>query len=516
MKKKLKSSVYDEYLSVANKITYAYISVFLFVLPLAITNAYYNITETKLCTFYVLSGLYIFIQLIVFLMFTVVKGKVFINSLNFKMGFLDIAFVLFAFSYIISAIFSPYNIADVLLGIGSRYQGVFTILLYVLLYFIITRTFSFSPRCLVWAGVSFSIVSVIAILNSVSVDPLGFYSALSAENQKLYISTIGNINFYSAYYNIMLPVLVVGFCKALDKKSLIIFGSFVVIGSVGMVFTSSESFLLGFLIAMALLLYFIMDDAKGLKRLLVCCCIFVASITIYTKIYSGGKYEALLNFEPSSLMSVLSNPVISVILILVLLIIFIVSIKKPQFLSGIKKIYLIVLVSGFVAGVIGLTLINTIFKDVNLGMFDTYLKFSDSWGTNRGQNWAFCITEFIKAPIFNKLFGYGPETYKHLTEKTDFYATKVLDQVHNEYLQYLISVGLLGLCSYLSIILSTVKSTIKTLSKNAVAMSMLCSLIAYWIQASVNIAQPFTTPIMFIFIAILSKLSVTEMIEKVK
>ena len=516
MNRKLELSVYDEYLSVAKKITYAYISVFLFVLPLAITNAYYNITETKLWTFYILSGLYILIQSIIFLIFTGAKGKGFINSFRIKVSFLDIAFILFAFSYVISAIFSSYNITDVLLGTGSRYQGVVTILLYVLLYFVITRTFSFSPRCLVWMGVSFSIVSVIAILNGVSIDPLGFYSVLSTENQKLYISTIGNINFYSAYYNIILPVLVVGFCKAVDKKSLIIFGSFVVIGSVGMVFTSSESFLLGFLIALALLLYFIMDEVKALRRFLFSCTLFIFAITLYTRLYYSEFNKDLFNFEPSTLMRLFSNPIISVVLVLVFLVFFIISIKKPQLLSSIQKVYLISLGFCFVMGVVGIILLNTIFKDVNLGVFDFYLKFSDSWGTNRGQNWAFCINKFIKAPIVNKIFGYGPETYKYLTEKTDFYATKVLDQAHNEYLQYLISVGVVGLCAYLSIIFSTVKNIIKTLSKNAVAMSILCSLIAYWIQASVNIAQPVTTPIMFIFIAILSKLSVIGKFEKVK
>jgi O-antigen ligase len=82
-----------------------------------------------------------------------------------------------------------------------------------------------------------------------------------------------------------------------------------------------------------------------------------------------------------------------------------------------------------------------------------------------------------------------------------------LDQVHNEYLQYLISVGLFGLTAYLSIIVLIVKKCIGKLQSNAVAMSILCGLVAYWIQAVVNIAQPCTTPLMFLFIAILSKLT---------
>ena len=49
----------------------------------------------------------------------------------------------------------------------------------------------------------------------------------SLKNKGLYISTIGNINFYSAYYNILLPIFVTGFCKAVDKKVFAVFGSFI-------------------------------------------------------------------------------------------------------------------------------------------------------------------------------------------------------------------------------------------------------------------------------------------------
>ncbi len=516
MKKKLKNSVYEGYLSVAKTITHSYISLVLFILPLIITNAYYNITETKLWAFYILSGAYIIIQLSVFLIFLLMNRNVLLKSIRFKLCFLDVAFILFALSYFISGVLSQYGSKDVLFGIGSRYQGFATIILYVVIYFVLTRTFSFSPKCLIWAGISFSIVSVIALLNGVSVDPLGFYSELSSDNQKLYISTIGNVNFYSAYFNILLPMLVVGFCKANDKKTLAIFTGFVVMGSIGMVFTSSESFLLGFLLAMLLILLFLMDDKRALKRFLASCYLFLFTIAIYTNLYYSGFIKDSLNFEPSALMKFVSNPVIVCILIVLFTGLFIIASKKPDAVIHIKKIYGIVLVIGLSLGVVSIILINTVFKDVDLGTLDNYLKFSEKWGTNRGQNWAFCVKEFYDAPIVSKLFGFGPETYHHLTEKTGFYRNKSLDQAHNEYLQYLISVGVFGLGAYISIIFGTIKKCVRRVGSNAVAMSILCGLIAYWVQASVNIAQPFTTPIMFIFIAVLSKLVDFDTIQKEK
>lgn len=510
MKKVLKKSAYDEYLSVAKSVTNAFISLFLFVLPLAITNAYYNITETKLFTFYVLGIGYLLIQLFVFLLFVGTNGKSFLNSIRFKFEFLDIAFILFGASYIISGVLSEYGASDVMFGIGSRYQGIATVLVYIALYFVITRTFSFSSRCLLWAGAGFSIVSLIALMNAVSLDPLGFYLELSAENKAKYLSTIGNVNFYSAYYNIMLPVLVVGFCKSIDKKALILFGGFVLIGSVGLLFTASESFLLGFFIGMLLLLAFFMNDEGALKRFIGCCYLFILTINVYTRLYFSPWGKGVLNFAPSGLMRLLAKPLITLILVVLLTLVLIIAFKKPSALQVIKKIYVSLIISGAILCIMGIVLFNTTLKTVDLGALNGFLKFSPRWGTNRGQNWIFCINEFKEAPILSKIFGFGPETYRNLTAKTGFYKTKSLDQAHNEYLQYLITTGLFGLGSYLSILAGTIRKCGNTIKKNAVAMSVLCGLVAYWIQASVNIAQPFTTPIMYIFIAIASKSGETD------
>ena len=513
MKKELKFSAYDEYLSVVKSITHSFISLFLFVLPLVITNAYYDITETKLFAFYILSGLYIVIQLFLFLFFSISKKRDFLKSLNFKINFVDVAFILFGLSYIISAALSDFGSKDVVFGIGSRYQGVLTILLYVVVYFILTRTFSFSPKCIMWAGIGFSVVCIIAVLNGFSIDPLGIYLELSGDNKEHYVSTIGNINFYSAYCNILLPSIVVGYCKATDVKTSVVFGAFVVCGALGIPFTASESFLLGFLVAMLLLFSFFMTDKKALKRFIGTCCLFLLTMVSYTKLYNSGLIMDTLHFEPSALMNLISNPIIVGVLVIAFVFVFVVACKKPNLLHKIKKVYSVLLVIFFVLGLVGIILINSALKEVDLGEFNRYLKFSDNWGTWRGRNWAFCIKTFAEAPLVQKLFGFGPETYYHLTDKTSFYISKSLDQAHNEYLHYLISAGLFGLVSYLCILAGTVKKCIGKLNSNSVAMSILCGLVAYWIQAVVNIAQPFTTPIMFLFIAILSKISTINSVE---
>jgi len=85
-----------------------------------------------------------------------------------------------------------------------------------------------------------------------------------------------------------------------------------------------------------------------------------------------------------------------------------------------------------------------------------------------------------------------------------------MDKTHNEYLQYLLTTGIFGILSYISVIVTVLISVIKKLKSNALAVGLLSGLIAYWIQAAVNIAQPFTTPIMYIYIACIGGLLYNE------
>ena len=133
------------------------------------------------------------------------------------------------------------------------------------------------------------------------------------------------------------------------------------------------------------------------------------------------------------------------------------------------------------------------------------LIFNDNWGTHRGHNWRIAFTNFTENfSMFQRFFGYGPDTYLVVSERT-FYeemVTKygeVYDSAHNEYINYLICEGLVGLICYLGIFISGIKKGINNLVKNPYILAPIMAVIAYMIQAVVNIAIPITTPIFFTF-----------------
>ena len=164
-----------------------------------------------------------------------------------------------------------------------------------------------------------------------------------------------------------------------------------------------------------------------------------------------------------------------------------------------RKGYITLLIVALISVGIAFALSNT----VGLGGLDSYFRITDGWGTNRGLIWKQCLEAYSDFSFSEKLFGIGPESLYHIVEMVDIFEGRSIDQAHNEYLQYLITTGAFGLLSYLSVIASVIFVVIKNLRTNTLAVGVFAALVSYWMQASVNIAQPFTTPIMYLYIAII-------------
>ena len=71
--------------------------------------------------------------------------------------------------------------------------------------------------------------------------------------------------------------------------------------------------------------------------------------------------------------------------------------------------------------------------------------------------------------------------------------------------------GICGALSYLGLIGSTVWVFAKKIKNSTLAVGLFAGLVSFWIQAVVNLAQPFSTPIMFTYIAVLCGIAYREM-----
>lgn len=468
----------------------------MFGLPLIFTDGYFNITETKSIYFHIIS-----IALIAFVVSGAGRKKgsaVEAPSHNIlaekaALSPSDKAMALFCGIMLISCIFSKHS--DCWLGLSSRYQGFYTIAVYTAVYFIVSRNFTSAQRFLFSSVLAFSVVCILGVLHCYGFDPLGLYDGIGDSYKTSFLSTIGNINFYSSYMCLLMPLVVCGFCLSQGKISRTVYTVALVLGSFGMMVTSSESFVVGFGSSLLIIPLFLYSRPHRLKRFLVSIIIIVLSSQAYMLIYNlTGKG----NIAVSRLLKILVNPCICAAIILFCLLAYLIVSRYPDKIKILKVVYPLCLIAFVLTVGVCFILANT----VGLPRFNGAFKITSEWGTYRGKIWLFCAKTYLyKYSLKEKLLGTGLETLHITTASAKLFERKSLDQAHNEYLQYLMTTGLAGLTAYLSVIASTIYTVVKKLKDSTLAVALLTGLIAYWMQATVNIAQPFTTPIVYIYIA---------------
>ena len=155
-----------------------YLVLFMFGLPLIVTDGFFNITETKSVYFYIIST-----AIVVAAAFFVKKKEEITTPPGtpllerMELSLTDKALIVFCVFVFLSALFSKNN--DVWLGVASRYQGFLTILLYVTVYFIVSRNFTAAQSFLLFSVLAFAIVCIFGVLNCFDIDPLGVYDGIN-------------------------------------------------------------------------------------------------------------------------------------------------------------------------------------------------------------------------------------------------------------------------------------------------------------------------------------------------
>ena len=77
----------------------------------------------------------------------------------------------------------------------------------------------------------------------------------------------------------------------------------------------------------------------------------------------------------------------------------------------------------------------------------------------------------------------------------------LFENAHNEYLQYLLTNGILGTLSYSAFLASSFLYVTKRRINNIPIMAMLTGVFCYAVQGIVNISQPIVTPVMWTLLA---------------
>ncbi len=395
-------------------------------------------------------------------------------------------------------------------GIG-RNNGLFLIILYVLLYFMISRLYRFREYVFVGLSVSCGIVYLLTVLNGYYIDPLNMLTQFKTSQPNVYMeffSTIGNKNMLASFICVTLPALFVMSVITEKQWKRVLYLVSTGLGAMAMLIGDSDSALLGMGVFLMVFLVVFVRNITRLKRYFLALTVMLASFKL-ARLFSlmmNDNYKELGDL----IKLLLFSPLVYVLLTAAALItaaLYLLDSKKPD-LTVPKAVPVII---GACFGVMVAAVLSVFFyfsvidTETDLGSMEKLLRMNDAWGTHRGIMWLRSFNIFGDANLWQKLFGTGPDTFYFAFEpyfsQLQEYGNSSTDAAHNEYINYLITIGLVGTISYLVFTGSALVRGFKASKKYPVALACAGAVVCYLAQATVNIALPIATPLFFLFVA---------------
>ena len=482
--------------------------------PLYYEDKYYNMGDAKWHFFkwVTLTAVILFAAVFIWYQIYLARSGELTDSWNISnASIVDIFVLAYAIIAISSYLLSPYK-SVTLIGYEGWYMGLISQLAFVIIYYFVSRFFRWDDLVLViYLGVS-AAVFLVCILNRFKIDPLEMYKDLSDYYYIYFVSTLGQATWFSSYMVLLFPIGLFGFWHYEGAAKHICFGAYVLLGAVTMIAQNSDSALLAYGAVYLILFCASFDGNKKMKR-------FLESLVL---LFAGWKIMGILQVvfadkavELSGLMRALSIGPISWVLLALSaggLAAYIRISKAPGFriekLKPVRRIVLALIVCGAALLILYVGL-NTagVFDGTPLASDNWYLLFDYKWGSDRGLSWIAAVGTFAKTGIVRKLFGAGPdgfynEVYRFYSEPLNakWGEHTVLTCAHNEWLNALINVGLLGAIAYIGIFISGMARYIKKSEITPETLAPAMCIAAYMAHNFFCYQQIICTPIVFIII----------------
>ncbi|MEW6102427.1 MAG: O-antigen ligase family protein [bacterium] len=220
------------------------------------------------------------------------------KSILANLGLLEFFILLYLLTNIISTIFSISPFLSIF-GIYRRYDGINTLLCYILLFFLSSNIEK--PKTILYAVMIASGISAIyGILQH-----FGFYIIPSVTGKERVISTFGNPNFFAAYLLMSIPIVLAFYLKEKKYPYLILLAIILL----SLLFTKTRATFIGLFFEIAFFFIFLKPQKKALLvivSIIITCLIF--SFPIIKRIKGIGGDEARIGLYKGSFNVFLKYP----------------------------------------------------------------------------------------------------------------------------------------------------------------------------------------------------------------
>ena len=514
------------------------------VFPLIWDDYYFNILETKYMTLIMLTLALFAVMLVwglasgsLFRLFGVAAAGIRENGFPgwFRKTFdlTDVSVMLF---YLISGIATAgagKYVRQALTGNEGRFVGFYYLSLLCISYFIVSRNLKFDRRIITIFLCTGWLLLLFGITDFYDMNILHFKDRMNERQYPLFTSTIGNINTYTVYVGLIL--VLAGALFILSRETIgrtIFYFSTMTLAFMALAMGSSDNGYLTLGAFFGFLPFAAFRTWKGIRRYLLTLTVFFADIA-----WVAHEMHTKKTLNIDGLFNVIADskfltPLIVLLALATAAMYIWAKVRAGKTGSGaddeapviIRRLWAGFVIAAAVAVVSVIVRANSMTMEEAreaFGSFASYLKFTDDWGTQRGYVWRAMWEEYMKLPLRQRITGTGPDTfavymavnrYKDMVQAT----RQTYDSVHNEYLQYLFTIGPVGLAAYLMIMISAVRSAFRKAlritdgrdvsmdKKDAPYLwAMGYLLICYSAQAVVNITVPLVAPLVWMFVMII-------------
>ena len=493
---------------------FIYVLSMLWIFPLYYQDKYYNMGEAKFTFFKHMSIIFLSIALFslayhVFVTFRSIPWK----KLKSHLMISDYFVIAYAVIVWISFLLTPYK-SDALWGYEGWYMGLISQMIFVVIYFLVSRFLNFKSFLIHGSSIVSGIVFLVAILHRFQIDPLAMYENLTMTNKILFLSTIGQATWYSSYLCTSLPLGIFMYWNEERSEVKIAYGVYLFLGFASLVTQNSDSAFIALGLMIATLFLFSFQSSEKMKRFLEVAIIMLVSFKIIG-ILQVSFPEKVVPLEELSI-AVSQGNFVWILLVIVMVAYLLLRFpdeKKPFRVIGNKLIPKIIVVLAFasVPIVVLLVYLTTLGAlPAFLSGLDSigYLHFNNDWGNGRGFTWQYAAAMFAEYSPIRKLFGCGPDCFAaysyelHSAELTAKWGDSILTNAHNEWFTSLLFFGIAGATAYIGIFVSQAVLCIKRALQEPLLVAVTMSILAYMGHNFFCYQQVVCTPIIFIIMAL--------------
>lgn len=506
-------------------ITSIYVILILAVHPLIFQDKYHNILNVKyyfycVCTIgvIILTAGYLLMPSSFKQLRSNLKGKKIMQILTPT----DLAVIAFAALALLSALFSDWKY-EAFWGNEGRLSGAFLLTLYALAYFCVVKNLKFRSWYLDVALFSGLLVCLFGLTDFFQLDLLHFKSTISDAQKRIFTSFIGNINMYTAIVSVYMGASSIMWIACRNKWKSALYLTNVWITYFALITGESENAYLALAASFAFIPLYAFHTRQGIRRYVILLASFLTSLKV-VQLVSIIFADKVFPIESLYVSLVHSKLVVYAMIGLWILTVILyvwdfklckVNINATSATSqtGMQsdvnpwplKIWKILIFIGIIGALFLLFDVNVLGHGERYGSASSFLLFNDNWGTNRGYIWRIALENYKEFSPLHKLLGHGPDTFGLITlfhnadEMANVYKM-LFDSAHNEYLQFFVTNGPLGLIAYLAIYITAFITIIKKASEKPAVIALMYGVICYSVQAIVNIGTPITIPIVLTFL----------------